>query len=70
MKNQVMPLDYIIAIPICLYYWFAKLFDMANRCKLSPDGTHFIICKDLKKQCKYCGTAEDAQIARSGTYTK
>ena len=59
MKNQVTLLDYMIAIPVGLYFWLAKIFDRSSRCKLSPDGTHFIVSKDCKKQCKYCGTLEE-----------
>lgn len=47
-------LDYLLAIPVAIYFWCAE--HSSERCKESPDGTHFYIVQDFKKgQCKWCG---------------
>jgi len=57
MKSEITLLDYLLAIPISIYFWCAKYSDKL-RCKESPDGACFFICKDFKKQCKWCGKIE------------
>lgn len=61
MKNRVTPIDYLLAIPVAIYFWCAEHLDRSERCKDSPDGTCFVICKDFKKQCKWCGKTEMAR---------
>ncbi|MBA7633363.1 hypothetical protein ES703_40929 [subsurface metagenome] len=48
-------LDYLLASPVAIYFWCAEHLDRSNRCKKSPDGTHFYICEDFKNRCKWCG---------------
>jgi len=57
-KSEITLLDYLLAIPVAIYFWCAEHLARANRCKDSPDGTHFIIVKDFKKQCRWCGKIE------------
>ena len=57
-EDKLTLLDYLLAIPVAIYFWCAEHLDRSNRCKDSPDGTCFTICKDYKKQCKYCGKIE------------
>jgi hypothetical protein len=59
-----MLLDYLLAIPVAIYFWCAEHLDRSNRCKDSPDGTHFPICKDLKNQCKWCGSLDQGPQSR------
>jgi len=58
-KSKITLLDYLLAIPVAIYFWCAEHLDRSNRCKLSPDGTHFFIAKDMKPQCKWCGKIEE-----------
>lgn len=48
-------LDHLIAIPAAPVYWWDGL--TKDRCKASPDGRHFVVVKDCKFGCKYCGQA-------------
>jgi len=57
-EDKLTLLDYLLAIPVAIYFWCAEHLDRSNRCEDSPDGTCFTICKDMKKQCKYCGKVE------------
>jgi len=53
--SKITLLDYLLAIPVAIYFWCAEHLDRSARCKKSPDGTHFFIAKDMKGQCKWCG---------------
>ena len=64
MKNGVTLVDYLLAIPVAIYFWCAERFDRSNRCEDSPDGTCFVICKDFKKQCQWCGKIEGVKDGR------
>lgn len=55
MKFKITLLDYLLAIPLAIYFWCALHLDRSERCEKSPDGTHFYICKDMKNQCTWCG---------------
>ena len=55
MKSDITVLDRLLAIPLAIYFWCALHLDRSDRCEKSPDGTHFTIVKDFKKQCKWCG---------------
>ncbi len=68
MKSEITLLDYLLGIPIAIYFWCAKYLDRSDRCKDSPDGTCFAICKDFKKQCRYCGKIEFPQKDAGGIY--
>ena len=57
-KTEITLLDYLLAIPVAIYFRCAAHLARSERCKLSPDGTHFYICKDMKTQCKWCGKIE------------
>ncbi len=56
--KEVTLLDYLLAVPVSIYFWLAEHLDRSNRCKDSPDGTCFIIAKDGKNQCRWCGKLE------------
>lgn len=58
MKSEITLLDYLLAIPVAIFFWCAEHLDRSNRCKDSPNGTCFFACKDLKNQCKWCGKIE------------
>ncbi len=58
MKSKITFIDYSLAIPVAVYFWWAGHFDRSDKCKLSPDGMHFYIAKDMKPQCKWCGKIE------------
>ncbi|GAI57939.1 unnamed protein product [marine sediment metagenome] len=58
MKSEITLLDYLLAIPVAIYFWCAEHLDKSERCKKSPKGTHFFIAKDFKSQCKWCGRIE------------
>jgi len=65
-KSEITLLDYLLAIPFALYFWCAEHLARSDRCKKSPDGTHFFICKDFKNQCKWCGSLELGPPSRAG----
>lgn len=58
MKSEITLLDRLLAILIAIYFWCAKYLDRSERCEDSPDGTHFTMVKDFKKQCMWCGKIE------------
>ncbi len=58
MRSKITLVDYLLAIPVAIYFWCAKRLDRSERCEDSPDGTHFYIVRDMKKQCKWCGRIE------------
>lgn len=69
MKSKITLLDYLLAIPVAIHFWYVKHFDRSERCKDSPDGMHFYIVKGgILGVCKYCGKIEmpkrDARGAR------
>ncbi|GAI63583.1 unnamed protein product, partial [marine sediment metagenome] len=57
-KSKITLLDYLLAIPVAIYFWCAEHLAKSDRCKKSPDGTHFFIAKDMKSQCKWCGSLD------------
>ncbi|MBA7533350.1 hypothetical protein ES705_25588 [subsurface metagenome] len=63
-NSKITLLDHLLAIPVAIYFWFAQHLDRSDRCKLSPDGTHFPICKDFKTQCKWCGSLDPGPQSR------
>lgn len=46
-------IDYLIAIPVAIVYWWQNIRD---RCPASPDGKHGLtIVRDWKSGCEFCG---------------
>jgi hypothetical protein len=62
--SKITLLDYLLAIPVAIYFWCSEHFAWPDRCKKSPDGTHFYICKDFKDQCKWCGSLDPGPQSR------
>ena len=65
-KSKITLLDYLLAIPLSIYFWCAKHLARSDRCKKSPDRMHFYICKDFKDQCKWCGSLDPGPQSRAG----
>ena len=66
MKSKITPVDYLLAIPVAIYFWCAKFLDRANRCEKSPDGSFFFTCHDFRSQCKWCGRIETPKQGARG----
>ena len=66
MKSKITLVDYLLAIPVAIYFWCAKYLDRSERCKDSPDGSCFYTCRDMKKSCKWCGRIEGHDRDASG----
>jgi len=58
-NSKITLLDYLLAIPVAIYFWCAEHLDRSNRCEKSPDGTHFPVCRDFKNQCRWCSKIEE-----------
>jgi len=65
-NSKITPLDYLLAILIAIYFWCAEHLARSDKCKKSPTGTHFYICKDFKNQCKWCGSLDPGPPSRAG----
>ena len=63
-KAEITLLDRLMAISVALYFWCAEHLGRSDRCKKSPKGTHFAICKDFKNQCKWCGSLDPGPLSR------
>ncbi len=58
MTSQITLLDYLLTIPVIIYFWVAEHLDRSERCEVGPGRTCFYIIKDMKRQCAWCGKIE------------
>jgi len=64
-KSEITLPDYLLAILVAIYFWCAEHLARSDKCKKSPSGMHFSICKDFKNQCKWCGILDPGPPPRN-----